>query len=98
MRTLSSRKRPVVRPTDRLEPEPYRRAEDIVIEDLKVRKSGRCQYPDADAPLTLQINDARAPPAVLRREGFDVDVDVVGNARKDGWLILFGPQTWPSAL
>ena len=35
---------------------------------------GNGHYPDAQAPLTQPINDARAIAAALRREGFDVDV------------------------
>jgi uncharacterized caspase-like protein len=35
---------------------------------------GNGNYPDANAPLTQPINDARAITAALRREGFDVDV------------------------
>ncbi|MEA2883583.1 MAG: hypothetical protein QOH32_2839 [Bradyrhizobium sp.] len=35
---------------------------------------GNGHYPDAPAPLTQPINDARAIAAALRREGFDVDV------------------------
>jgi uncharacterized caspase-like protein len=35
---------------------------------------GNGHYPDANAPLTQPINDARALTAALRREGFDVDV------------------------
>src|SRR3981081_2906119 len=35
---------------------------------------GNGHYPDANAPLTQPINDARAMTAALRREGFDVDV------------------------
>lgn len=35
---------------------------------------GNGHYPDAHAPLTQPINDARAISAALRREGFDVDV------------------------
>jgi uncharacterized caspase-like protein len=35
---------------------------------------GNGHYPDANAPLTQSINDARALTAALRREGFDVDV------------------------
>jgi uncharacterized caspase-like protein len=42
---------------------------------------GNGHYPDANAPLTQPINDARALTAALRREGFDVDV--VEDARKD---------------
>src|SRR6267142_5271544 len=36
---------------------------------------GNSHYPDADAPLTQPINDARALTAALRRNGFDVDVE-----------------------
>src|ERR1700675_274955 len=34
---------------------------------------GNGHYPDANAPLTQSINDARALTRALRREGFDVD-------------------------
>ena len=42
---------------------------------------GNGHYPDANAPLTQPINDARALTAALRRDGFDVDV--VEDANKD---------------
>jgi uncharacterized caspase-like protein len=42
---------------------------------------GNGHYPDANAPLTQPINDARALTAALRRNGFDVDV--VEDASKD---------------
>jgi uncharacterized caspase-like protein len=42
---------------------------------------GNGNYPDASAPLTQPINDARALTAALRRDGFDVDV--VEDASKD---------------
>lgn len=42
---------------------------------------GNGHYPDASAPLTQPINDARALTAALRRDGFDVDV--VEDASKD---------------
>ena len=42
---------------------------------------GNGHYPDASAPLTQPINDARALTASLRRDGFDVDV--VEDANKD---------------
>ena len=42
---------------------------------------GNGNYPDASAPLTQPINDARALTAALRRNGFDVDV--VEDAGKD---------------
>ena len=42
---------------------------------------GNGHYPDANAPLTQSINDARALTAALRRDGFDVDV--VEDASKD---------------
>jgi uncharacterized caspase-like protein len=42
---------------------------------------GNGHYPDANAPLTQSINDARALTGVLRRDGFDVDV--VEDATKD---------------
>jgi uncharacterized caspase-like protein len=35
---------------------------------------GNGHYPDANAPLTQPINDARAITVALRREGFEVDV------------------------
>jgi uncharacterized caspase-like protein len=35
---------------------------------------GNGHYPDASAPLTQPINDARALTSALRRDGFDVDV------------------------
>ncbi len=42
---------------------------------------GNGRYPDANAPLTQPINDARALTASLRRNGFDVDV--VEDASRD---------------
>src|SRR5205807_8639561 len=42
---------------------------------------GNGHYPDAHAPLTQPINDARALTAALRRDGFDVDV--VEDASRD---------------
>jgi uncharacterized caspase-like protein len=42
---------------------------------------GNSHYPDADAPLTQPINDARALTSVLRGNGFDVDV--VEDASRD---------------
>jgi len=42
---------------------------------------GNGHYPDANAPLTQPINDARALTASLRRNGFEVDV--VEDASKD---------------
>jgi uncharacterized caspase-like protein len=42
---------------------------------------GNGHYPDANAPLTQSINDARALTGALRRDGFDVDV--VEDASKD---------------
>jgi uncharacterized caspase-like protein len=42
---------------------------------------GNGHYPDANAPLSQPINDARALTASLRRDGFDVDV--VEDATKD---------------
>jgi len=42
---------------------------------------GNGHYPDAAAPLTQPINDARALSGALRRDGFDVDV--VEDASKD---------------
>jgi hypothetical protein len=35
---------------------------------------GNGHYPDADAPLTQTINDARALTAALGRDGFEVDI------------------------
>jgi len=42
---------------------------------------GNGNYPDANAPLSQPINDARALTAALRRDGFDVDV--VEDASRD---------------
>jgi uncharacterized caspase-like protein len=42
---------------------------------------GNGHYPDATAPLTQSINDARGLTAALRRNGFDVDV--IEDASKD---------------
>jgi uncharacterized caspase-like protein len=42
---------------------------------------GNGHYPDANAPLTQPINDARAITAALQREGFEVDV--VEDASRD---------------
>jgi uncharacterized caspase-like protein len=42
---------------------------------------GNGHYPDANAPLTQSINDARSLTHTLRRDGFDVDV--VEDASKD---------------
>jgi uncharacterized caspase-like protein len=42
---------------------------------------GNGHYPDASAPLTQPINDARALTSALRRDGFEVDV--VEDASKD---------------
>jgi uncharacterized caspase-like protein len=42
---------------------------------------GNGHYPDANAPLTQPINDARALSAALRRNGFEVDV--VEDASRD---------------
>jgi uncharacterized caspase-like protein len=42
---------------------------------------GNGHYPDATAPLTQPINDARALSGALRRDGFDVDV--IEDASKD---------------
>lgn len=42
---------------------------------------GNGHYPDAGAPLTQPINDARALTSALRRDGFDVDV--VEDATRD---------------
>src|ERR1700753_344303 len=38
------------------------------------RVIGNVHYPDANAPLTQPINDARALSGALRRDGFDVDM------------------------
>ena len=45
---------------------------------------GNGHYPDANAPLTQPINDARALTASLRKNGFDVDV--VEDASKDDMI------------
>ena len=45
---------------------------------------GNGHYPDATAPLTQPINDARALTAELRRDGFDVDV--VEDASRDDMI------------
>jgi hypothetical protein len=42
---------------------------------------GNGHYPDANAPLTQPVNDARALTAALRHEG--VDVDVIEDASHD---------------
>src|SRR4030088_561337 len=42
---------------------------------------GNGHYPDANAPLTQPINDARGLTAALRRDGFEVDV--VEDASRD---------------
>ena len=42
---------------------------------------GNGHYPDANAPLTQSINDARALSSALRKNGFDVDM--VEDASKD---------------
>jgi uncharacterized caspase-like protein len=42
---------------------------------------GNGHYPDATAPLTQSINDARSLSSALRRDGFDVDV--IEDASKD---------------
>ena len=42
---------------------------------------GNGHYPDADAPLTQSINDARALASALRERGYDVDM--VEDARKE---------------
>jgi Caspase domain len=49
---------------------------------------GNGHYPDANAPLTQSINDARALTAALRRNGFDVDV--VEDASKDDMARAIG--------
>ena len=46
---------------------------------------GNGNYPDASAPLTQPINDARALTAALRRDGFDVDV--VGTPARTTWSV-----------
>jgi uncharacterized caspase-like protein len=43
---------------------------------------GNARYPDAPAPLTQPINDARAISAALQREGFEVD-SVENASRRD---------------
>ncbi|MDE5442905.1 caspase family protein [Bradyrhizobium sp. CSA207] len=45
---------------------------------------GNGHYPDASAPLTQSINDARALSSALRKNGFDVDM--VEDASKDDML------------
>jgi uncharacterized caspase-like protein len=45
---------------------------------------GNGHYPDAGAPLTQPINDARALTTTLRRDGFEVDV--VEDASKDDMI------------
>jgi uncharacterized caspase-like protein len=45
---------------------------------------GNGHYPDASAPLSQPINDARSLTASLRRDGFDVDV--VEDASKDDMI------------
>lgn len=45
---------------------------------------GNGRYPDAVAPLTQPINDARALSSALRQDGFDVDV--IEDANKDDML------------
>ena len=42
---------------------------------------GNARYPDASAPLSQPINDARALTAALRQDGFEVDV--VEDANKE---------------
>src|SRR5450432_728495 len=49
---------------------------------------GNGHYPDASAPLTQPINDARALTASLRRNGFEVDV--VEDASKDDMARAIG--------
>jgi uncharacterized caspase-like protein len=61
-------------------------AADMNIEPVKTAPRialviGNGHYPDANAPLTQSINDARALTGALRRDGFDVDV--VEDASKD---------------
>ena len=45
---------------------------------------GNGHYPDASAPLTQSINDARALSSALRKNGFDVDM--VEDASKDDMI------------
>jgi uncharacterized caspase-like protein len=49
---------------------------------------GNGHYPDANAPLTQPINDARALTASLRRDGFDVEV--VEDATRDDMTRAIG--------
>ena len=48
---------------------------------------GNGHYPDASAPLSQPINDARGLTAALRAKGFDVDV--VEDATKDDICLLY---------
>ncbi|MBR0845846.1 caspase family protein [Bradyrhizobium liaoningense] len=49
---------------------------------------GNGHYPDASAPLTQSINDARALSSALRKNGFDVDM--VEDATKDDMVRAVG--------
>ncbi len=49
---------------------------------------GNGHYPDANAPLTQSINDARALSSSLRKDGFDVDM--VEDATKDDMVRAVG--------
>jgi len=49
---------------------------------------GNGHYPDASAPLTQSINDARALSSTLRKNGFDVDM--VEDATKDDMVRAVG--------
>ena len=49
---------------------------------------GNGHYPDASAPLTQSINDARALSSSLRKDGFDVDM--VEDATKDDMVRAVG--------
>jgi uncharacterized caspase-like protein len=71
MRALDAAKAVATEPADAAARRPSRIA--LVI--------GNGHYPDANAPLSQPINDARALTASLRRDGFDVDV--VEDATKD---------------
>ena len=50
---------------------------------------GNGHYPDANAPLTQPINDARALTAALRHDGFDVDM--VEDASRDDMTRAVAP-------
>src|SRR5690242_8479668 len=49
---------------------------------------GNGHYPDANAPLTQSINDARALTSALRADGFDVDV--IEDATRDDMTRAIG--------